>query len=182
MGSVDGVNLAQSTVLLFAAVCIVGILVCHPPSAEGAAATKPFTTFEDFYPLYMQQHSQPLTKLLHAIGTCLALFNVAAEPRLAVAGAWGSAVGLVTFRFTLTFEHGIAEFVLAVGTVIIMTRVLTGSIRPALRAIILGYSFAWAAHHFVEINRPATFIYPTFSLWGDFRMLSELVADGCELW
>ena len=33
-------------------------------SAEGAAATKPFTTFEDFYPLYMQQHSQPLTKLV----------------------------------------------------------------------------------------------------------------------
>jgi hypothetical protein len=156
---------------------LIAVLLAHPPDHSHAAVTKPFTSFEEFDPLDREQHAQPTTKLIHALGTCLVLLGVLAEPRLVVSGAWASAVGLVVFRMCLGWQHGFLEFGAAILAAVAVTRWVTGSVRPIMGALVVGYSFAWFAHKFVEHNRPATFTYPIFSLWGDFRMFGEIMAN-----
>lgn len=168
--------------LLAAALCVIAVLLAHPPSGDHAATTKPFTTFEDFYPVYLEQHAEPRTKLLHAVGTGIAGVQVVLEPRLAVAAIWSSAASLCMFRLCIGMHDGFAELGVGIATVVLVTRALTGSMRPAVVVLCSGYSFAWAAHRFVEMNRPATFTYPTYSLWGDLRMLGEVMTGAHVVW
>jgi hypothetical protein len=47
-------------------------------------------------------------------------------------------------------------------------------------AFVPGYAFAWAAHFFVEKNRPATFTHPLGSFMGDWKMLALMLTGKLE--
>lgn len=88
-------------------------------------------SFAEFWPYYVRAHARPRTRLLHGIGSTLALACV----------------------------------------------VLAFAVSPwfLLAAPILGYSFAWYGHFFVEHNKPATFGHPFWSLAADYVMLWKTV-------
>ena len=89
--------------------------------------TKKYKSFQEFWPFYLSEHSVPLNRKLHFVGTLLVLiFFVIAM----YSGRWILLIALP----------------------------------------VLGYGFAWVGHFIIEKNRPATFIYPFWSLLGDFKM------------
>jgi len=40
---------------------------------------------------------------------------------------------------------------------------------------LIGYGFAWIGHFIFEKNKPATFIYPLYSLIGDWVMFKDIL-------
>ncbi len=88
-------------------------------------------SFAEFWPYYVRAHSRRRTRVLHAIGSTLALACIVA------------AVAVSPWFF--------------------------------LAAPLIGYSFAWYGHFFVEHNKPATFGHPFWSLAADYVMLWKMV-------
>lgn len=46
---------------------------------------------------------------------------------------------------------------------------------------LIGYGFAWVGHFIFEKNRPATFKYPLYSLWGDWVMFKDILIGKISL-
>lgn len=89
---------------------------------------KRIETYAEFWDFYVAEHSHPLTRYLHFVGTLL---------------------GIVLFVWILR----------------------SGQYIYLLLCLIIGYTFAWFGHFFVEHNKPATFKYPLWSFISDYKMI-----------
>ena len=140
------------------------------------ASTKPYDTFEQFYPHYIREHSQKVTRQWHYVGTTLFLIYLLFNPRLVFPICAG---GLAAYSIIPFFRHlssGIGEVLAFMIVYLIGARLITRSLKLTLIPLVLGYSFAWIGHFGFEKNKPATFIYPIFSLLGDFRMMYDAIS------
>jgi hypothetical protein len=150
-------------------------------AAEGMlpppAACKQHASFAAFYALqYLPEHSRPLTRALHALGTGAAALLLARSPRLGAAAAFACLCGLAVAPYLRFLETGLLEFAIVLAAFLAAGAELTGSLRRAAEVPLAAYACAWAAHALVERNTPATFVYPTFSLLGDLRMCFEMAS------
>ncbi len=93
---------------------------------------KKYKTFWNFYPFYLTEHKNTVSRSLHFIGTFLVIACLIA--------------GIITGKWFL--------FVII----------------P-----LCGYGFAWVGHFFFEKNKPATFVYPLYSLGSDFVMFWQII-------
>jgi hypothetical protein len=87
----------------------------------------------------------------------------------------GAVVGLSINNVTIMMSNGILEFFLMGATYVYFMKKTTGNYKLAAMVPIVAYFFAWLGHFKYEGNRPATFMYPSFSLIGDFRLYYEYV-------
>ena len=104
---------------------------------------KQHETFQEFWPLYVSQHMNSWNRLLHFIGTSLSL---------------------------ITLIHLLWQVILFRDWFLGPIWILMSAIWHIPVALVVGYGFAWIGHFCIEKNRPATFQYPLWSLYGDFKM------------
>ncbi|MBN2637862.1 MAG: DUF962 domain-containing protein [Bacteroidales bacterium] len=85
------------------------------------------------------------------------------------------------YHFYLTeHENKTCRWLHFTGTAILFTDVIYLSIAGLWAEFwwtlpVIGYGFAWVGHFFFEKNKPATFKYPLWSLFSDFRMFFEML-------
>ena len=91
------------------------------------------------------------------------------------------AVGAIAFHLLQGLEHGLIEAVIMVGAFVLFNALLGSSKKASFAVVLIGYAFAWVGHFFFQKNKPASFIYPTFSLMGDFKMFSEILLGSVRI-
>ena len=139
--------------------------------------TQRIQSFSDFWLYYIGEHRNPLCRVLHFVGTGTFI------------GVLAVSLALNPVRMGACFVAGLLVAFLARN---IESERMAG--REALSIVILwvigsplvaagifaAYFFAWIGHFKVENNRPATFQYPLWSLFGDFRMVGTMLTG--KLW
>jgi len=151
------------------------------------AASKPFPDFNTFYPFYLTQHQNETCRLLHIVGTTIIILFMALDLRILLCGILSALAGVSVFEFTKSTPHGLIEMAFMTITFqVCMSRMYGSFWNKGLALPVIAYGFAWIGHFFFEHNTPATFIYPSYSLLGDFRMLYEyyvsLAGTFCHLY
>eukprot|EP00127_Corallochytrium_limacisporum_P004609 Clim_evm23s169 gene=Clim_evmTU23s169 len=142
---------------------------------------KPFDTWEQFYPHYIREHSEPVNKLLHVLAFFIGQVIIWTTPDLIPALISAAAVGYAVFPYTQHLDTGAVE-AMATALTFLLTAYATGAnMKMALAFPFAGYFFPWIGHFFIEQNKPATFIYPVFSLIGDQVMSVHILTQRVAL-
>lgn len=70
------------------------------------------------------------------------------------------------------------------GTALVLTILAAAALSGRWGALAVlppvGYGFAWFGHFVFEKNRPATFRYPLWSLFADFKMFGHFITGTLE--
>lgn len=136
-----------------------------------------FASFSDFFPYYLGEHRNSTCRALHFVGTAgffaAVALSLVSEP-LWFGGALAIGVVLGMIGDAVERKRNAAPLLLAMVVVAAIANPMV------LGGVVWAYACAWIGHFKIEHNRPATFVYPLWSLLGDFRMWG-MMARG-QLW
>ena len=158
--------------------------LCDSPSklcGEWASGkTAPFGnsvpgSFDKFYQFYLTQHENESCRRLHFVGTSLVVLNVIFDVSAGIAVLTASLFGLAAFALTRSLDNGLVEALVFLSTLFLVHYRLAKSHLKPLLLLVLGYGFAWVGHFYFEHNRPATFIYPVYSLASDLKLWADIL-------
>ena len=135
-------------------------------------------SFDEFWPHYLREHSDPRSRWLHFVGTsgflAATAASVVSHPVRFPAAMLGFAAvfrdGFEKEKRSAPLKHVAA--MVALGS--------AGAPRTFPAGVVFAYACAWMGHFGIEKNRPATFEYPLWSLTADFKMWSHMIRG--RLW
>ena len=146
--------------------------------------SKRIASFAEFWPYYISEHRVPADRWLHFAGSTfflgtLLVHAVAAPLRVIPLVAVALLIGWAAW--TVEAKRSAAPALLA------MIALMVAASPTLLVGVVGAYGCAWVGHFVIEKNRPATFVYPLWSLAGDFRMYGQMLrgrlwaGDGSEI-
>lgn len=138
----------------------------HPEGVNRPSPEQRIQSFSEFWPYYLSEHSVPLCRHVHFIGTTgfVAYLAYLTSENYEVGAAFLGAllIGRIGYQLEAKRNAAWSLFAMIILVAWVEPRVLWG--------VLFAYFWAWCGHFLIEHNRPATFTYPLWSLWGDFRM------------
>jgi hypothetical protein len=140
-----------------------------------SAEKKYGANFDTFYPFYQSQHQNDMDQKLHVLASAFIILYVSYDLRVGISLGMGQMAGLVVKDLTRFMSIGIAEFVAMMGMYIWAMTHMKQPLRKTISIPLIAYGLAWVGHFYFELNRPATFIYPSYSLLADFKSFFERV-------
>jgi len=142
-------------------------------------ANKRFATWRAFFPFYMSEHSDPVCRVLHVVGTSLSSLFFITRPTLLISFVTALAVAFMASELLIATPNGAIEGAIMVTVYVMMS--YYQSRRFGWEPLLIGYAFAWVGHFVFEKNKPATFLYPSYSLASDYAMLFNIVSGKTSL-
>lgn len=145
--------------------------------SKNISSTKPYGTFEEFYPHYLNEHTQRITRQWHYVGTTLFLLYLLINPILSIPLIAGGLAAYSIIPYSRHLPTGLVEALLFASIYFPNARLLTRSILKPFLPLLLGYGCSWIGHFGFEHNKPAAFIYPTYSFFGDIYMMFNAIKE-----
>ncbi len=134
-------------------------------------------SFASFFPFYVSQHQDETCVLLHVIATSILILMCVNDYRVALSIGLSALAGLSSKELTRSFSHGFVEMAIMQGIFFMSMLHMKASMKRALAVPVVCYGLAWVGHFFFEDNKPATFMYPVYSLLGDFNLFVNHISS-----
>lgn len=147
-------------------------LVDDKPKSESRVF---YTKIEEFYTYYLTQNTDPVNRLMHAVGTGLVALYAVVFPSIFPCAGLAGISGYLAREVFSSMDNGHFELAVMISVFVLASTFISG--RPMVLPLILVFGLAVAGHYLFEKNGedPLYLNYPTFTVASDFKMFVDVL-------